>query len=78
MKARLFANLSLIQENLNNYETALELIRKSINLCKQHDIYEQLYRDYILIATIFEKTKQFNESIKHLNLAIEIASKIFR
>lgn len=75
MKARLLANLGLIEENLNNNERALELLQKSIDLCKNNDVYEQLYRGYISIAMLYEKLNQFNESIKNMDLAIETASK---
>lgn len=48
---------------------------KSIDLCKNNDFFEQLYRGYISIAMLYEKLNQFNESLKNMDVAIETASK---
>lgn len=74
MTARLFSNLGLVKECLGEYDKALELLNKSIAVCKQNDIYEQLCRGYISIASLFEKMYDSNEAIQHYNLAIEAAS----
>ncbi|KAJ8950165.1 hypothetical protein NQ314_008018 [Rhamnusium bicolor] len=76
MLARLFSNLGLVKECLGDYNKALELLNRSISICKQHDIYEQLSRGYISIASLYEKRGDYNDAIRHYNLAIESASKI--
>lgn len=75
MTARLFSNLGLVKECLGEYDKALELLNKSIAVCKQNDIYEQLCRGYLSIASLFEKKCASNEAIQHYNLAIESASR---
>lgn len=75
MTSRLFSNLGLVKECLGEYDKALELLNKSITVCKQNDIYEQLCRGYLSIASLFEKKLDSNEAIQHLNLAIDSASK---
>lgn len=74
MMARLFSNLGLVKDCLGDYNNALELLNRSIGICKQHDIYEQLYRGYISIASLYEKRREYNEAIHHYNLAIDSAS----
>lgn len=75
MTARLFSNLGLVKESLGEYDKALELLNKSIVICKQNDIYEQLSRGYLSIASLFEKKFDSNQAIQHYNLAIDAASK---
>lgn len=75
MTSRLFSNLGLVKECLGEYDKALELLNKSIALCEQNDIYEQLSRGYLSIASLFEKKYDSNKAIQHLNFAIDAASK---
>lgn len=77
MTARLFSNLGLVKECLGEYDKALELLNKSIAICKQNDIYEQLCRGYLSMASLFEKKNNSIEAIQHYNLAIDTASKFF-
>ncbi|XP_050301726.1 tonsoku-like protein isoform X2 [Anthonomus grandis grandis] len=76
MLARLFSNLGLVKENLGDYKTSLNLYEKSIKICKKHDIYEQLYRGYLSMASLFEKQEMYQETVKNYNMAIEIAKKL--
>lgn len=75
MMARLFSNLGLVKESQGDYNSAKELINRSIELCKKHDIYEQLSRGYISMASIFEKKCEYHEAISNYNHAIDAASK---
>lgn len=75
MTARLFSNLGLVKECLGEYDKALELLNKSIAVCKQNDIYEQLSRGHLSIASLFEKKSNSYAAIQHYNLAIDAASK---
>ncbi|ENN77089.1 hypothetical protein YQE_06424, partial [Dendroctonus ponderosae] len=72
--ARLFSNLGLVKENLGELETAYHLYEKSIKICVAHDLYEQLYRGYLSKASLLEKQKKYQETIKNYNLAIEAAT----
>lgn len=77
MTARLFANLGVVKECSGEYEKALELMNKSIAVCKQNDIYEQLHRGYYAIASLYEKMQNSNEAIQYYNLAAQAASKYY-
>ncbi|XP_076272195.1 tonsoku-like protein [Rhynchophorus ferrugineus] len=76
MLARLFSNLGLVKESLGEYKTAHSLFDKSIKICKNNELYEQLYRGYISISTLFEKQEQYQQTLQHYNLAIEVAKKL--
>lgn len=75
MSARLFSNLGVVQDCLGNFDKALELINKSISICKQNDLFEQLYRGYVSLAGLMDKKGEINETIRSYNLAIETASR---
>lgn len=77
MSARLFSNLGLVQDCMGNFEQASELITKSINLCKAHDLYEQLQRGYLSLASISVKAKDYKSAVQQYNLAAEAASNVF-
>lgn len=77
MTSRLFSNMGLVKECLGDYDEALDLLNKSITICKQNDIYEQLSRGYLSIASLYEKKCDSNEAIKHYNLAIDAASTFY-
>ncbi|XP_030749323.1 tonsoku-like protein isoform X2 [Sitophilus oryzae] len=76
MLARLFANLGLVKENLGEYGTSLNLYEKSIKICVKHELYEQMYRGRMAMASLFDKQEKYQETIKQFNLAIEIAKKL--
>ncbi|CAH0548154.1 unnamed protein product [Brassicogethes aeneus] len=76
MTARLFCNLGVVQDCLGNFNKALELLTKSIQICKQHDIFEQLHRGYIAIASLYDKTGDYKNVIQNYNLAIIVAKKL--
>lgn len=73
MSARLFANLGVVQECLGNFDKGIELIQKSINICKTHDIFEQLERGYSSIAALYGKKGDHGQAIHFYNLAIDVA-----
>ncbi|KAL1517241.1 hypothetical protein ABEB36_001030 [Hypothenemus hampei] len=76
MIARLFSNLGLVKESLGDYETSHKLYEKSILICVKYDLYEQLYRGYLSMASLNEKQEKYQETVKHYNLAVEVAKKL--
>ncbi|XP_066250024.1 tonsoku-like protein [Euwallacea similis] len=76
MIARLFSNLGLVKEYLGDYDTSFQLYEKSIKICLKHDFFEQLYRGYLSLASLFEKQENFQDTIKNYNLAVEVAKKL--
>lgn len=75
MLARLFSNLGLVKESLGDYKTAHSLLDKSQKICRNYELYEQLYRGHMAMASLFDKQEQYQQSLKQFNLAIEVASK---
>lgn len=75
MEGRLYANLGVVEEYLGNYENAIDLVQKSINICKMHDILEQLQRGYSILGSIYTKIKDYKSAIYQYNLAAEVAGR---
>lgn len=73
MTARLFANLGVVQECLGNYKKGIQLVQKSIDICKQYDIYEQLERGYTFLGSLYAKKEDYSSAIHQYNLAIDVA-----
>nr|CAH7744615.1 unnamed protein product [Callosobruchus chinensis] len=76
MLSRLYTNLGLVKEIQGQYNEAADLIKKSIGICKPHDIYEQLTRNYLSMAGLCEKIGDNNEAIRNYNLCIDTAKKV--
>lgn len=76
MSARLLANLGIIQEYRMDYEKALDLLQKSIKICKENDLFEQLERSYKILGSIYTKKKEYGSAIDSLSLAINIAGTV--
>uniref|UniRef100_A0A6P7GZQ9 Tonsoku-like protein n=1 Tax=Diabrotica virgifera virgifera TaxID=50390 RepID=A0A6P7GZQ9_DIAVI len=76
MQARLFSNMGLVKMSLENYDTAIELFTTSINICRTNNIYEQLSRGYMSLATLYIKKGDTIKSMHQYNLAIEAAKKL--
>jgi NF-kappa-B inhibitor-like protein 2 len=76
MSARLFSNLGVVQDCLENFDKALELLNKSIVLCRSNDLFEQLQRGYLSLASIFMKKGDSRSALQQYNLAAEAASKL--
>lgn len=74
MTARLFANIGLVEEYFGNYEKGIQLVQKSIDICKRHDIFEQLERGYRALGSIYNKMGDYKNAMHQYNLAIEVAS----
>uniref|UniRef100_A0A1Y1NAZ6 Tonsoku-like protein n=2 Tax=Photinus pyralis TaxID=7054 RepID=A0A1Y1NAZ6_PHOPY len=76
MITRLLANLGVVYECEGKYEKAEELLRKSIDICKTHDLFEQLQRGYTCLGTLYVRKKQYDEAIRQYNLAMEVAGRL--
>lgn len=76
MAARLFANLGVVQECQGNYNKGIELLEKSINICKAYDLFEQLERGYRSLGSIYSHKQNYSKAIIQYNLAMEVAGNI--
>lgn len=73
MTARLLANLGVVQECLKNYEKGVDLVQKSIKICKENDLYEHLERSYKILGSLYMRKKEYGSAIDSYNLAIRTA-----
>ena len=75
MTARLLTNLGMVQECLGNYDEAIELGKRSMQICKRYDIYEQLEKNHSFMGSLYYSKGDLSNSIREYNLAIEVAGK---
>lgn len=73
MTARLLANLGVVQECLKHYEKGVELVQRSIKICKENDLFEHLERSYKILGSLYMRKKDFASAIDSYNLAVTIA-----
>lgn len=73
MKARLLANLGVVQECWKHYEKGVDLVQKSIKICKDNDLYEHLQRSYKILGSLYMRKKDYGSAIDSYNLAISSA-----
>lgn len=76
MSARLLANIGVVQECLGNYEKGIELVTKSIEICRRNDLFEQLERGYTFLGSLYVRKKEYQNAIRQYNLAMEVAGNI--
>ncbi|KAK5642065.1 hypothetical protein RI129_008232 [Pyrocoelia pectoralis] len=76
MTARLLANLGVVHECKGEYAKAVELLQKSVAICKAHDLFEQLQRGYTCLGTLYCRKKEYHEAIRQHNLAMEVAGRL--
>lgn len=76
MTARLLANLGIVQECIGNYDKGIELLQKSINICKTNDLFEQLERGHSFLGSLYMKKGESSQAIRQYNLAIEVAERL--
>lgn len=76
MRARLLLNIGLVQENQENYDSAIEYMAQCIKLCKAHEIFDQLQHSYRSMGLLYSKKEDCSKAISYLNLAYEVASRL--
>lgn len=76
MMARLFANLGVVKEAQGKFSKGIELVIKSVNVCKKYDIFEQLERCYTTLSSLYLKSGDHSSAISNLNLAMETAGRL--
>ncbi|KAF2902906.1 hypothetical protein ILUMI_03283 [Ignelater luminosus] len=76
MTARLLANMGIVKNHLGEYDKGIELIQKSINICKTYDLFEQLERSYFVLGELYLRRNEYSKAISQYNLAIEVAERL--
>lgn len=77
MKARLLANMGVVEESQGNYSRGVELINKSISLCHEHSLFAQLEHGYRALASIYLRKGEDMKAFNCYTSAIEVAGNYF-
>lgn len=72
MRARLLLNLGLVLEQQADAEQALTLVKEAASLCKKHNLYEDLHRTYIALASLNERSGKYDQVLKNLDDAAKV------
>lgn len=64
MEARLYLNLSVVKENLEDFDDSIQFMEKALTLCRKNELFELLHQCY-LTAALFYHIRQ-NENTKAL------------
>lgn len=64
MEARLYLNLSVVKENLEDFDDSIQFMEKALTLCRKNELYELLHQCYVT-AALFYHLRQ-NENTKAL------------
>ncbi len=67
MEARLYLNLSVVKENLEDFDDSIQFMEKSLTLCRKNELFELLHQCYVT-AALFYHLRQ-NENTKALRSA---------
>ncbi|KAF5305638.1 hypothetical protein FQR65_LT07719 [Abscondita terminalis] len=76
IEARLLSNLGIVQDCQGNYDKGIELLKKSISICKSNDLFEQLYRGYTSLGMLYNHKKMYHDAIQQYNLAFDVAGRL--
>ncbi|KAJ9577474.1 hypothetical protein L9F63_005975 [Diploptera punctata] len=76
MKARLLLNIGLVQECQHKNDKAIESIQKAIKLCKELDIFEDLFRCYSSLGMLYYRLKNTGKALSLLELALDVAGRL--
>lgn len=76
MKARILFNLGLACEIEEELPTALSYVAKSIVICKQESLLEDLHRCYISQATMLLKQSETHAALVSVDQACEVAKRL--
>lgn len=64
MEARLYLNLSVVKENLEDFDDSIQFMEKALTLCRKNELFELLHQCYVT-AALFYHLRQ-NENTKAL------------
>lgn len=65
----IYSNIAITYSNMNNYDAAIEYIRKAIDLAADSDESYNIENEYINLANIYIHTGDMEEAIKTLDIA---------
>ncbi|CAH1399483.1 unnamed protein product [Nezara viridula] len=76
MTGRLFLNIGLVLDCQNHYDDAIHHMLKAVAICKKLDLWEDLYRTYTALGSIYHKHSDKNEALRTYDLAVDVAERL--
>ncbi|PSN40124.1 Tonsoku-like protein [Blattella germanica] len=76
MRARLLLNIGLVQECQDEIEKAVGNIQNAIQFCKEHDLFEDLFRCYSSLGMLYYRHKNSSKALNLLELALNVAGRL--
>ncbi|XP_014248141.1 tonsoku-like protein [Cimex lectularius] len=76
MRTRLFLNLGLVFDCQKQAEEAEDYILKAVLICKKLDLWEDLFRSYTALGTVYQKHRDSTKALSTFDLAIPVAERL--
>lgn len=77
MQARLYLNLGVTKEHMENYEKSVSYTEKAIKICQANDFFELLHQCYITVGLLLhQKQNESTKSIRFFNLGLEVGERL--
>ncbi|XP_014276725.1 tonsoku-like protein [Halyomorpha halys] len=76
MTGRLFLNIGLVLDCQNHYDDAINHMLKAVTICKKLDLWEDLYRTYAALGSIYHKHSDKKEALRTYELAVDVAERL--
>lgn len=77
MQARLYLNLGVTKEHMENYERSVSYTEKAIKICQANDFFELLHQCYITVGLLLhQKQNDSIKSIRFFNLGLEVGERL--
>lgn len=77
MEARLYLNIGLAKELLEDYDQAEKHMEMSLSMCRDNDLFESLLRCYLTCADfMFSKRNDVTKALRLLNLGMALAERL--
>lgn len=77
MQARLYLNIGVVKENLEDFEESITYMEKAIRICKTNDLFELLHLCYTSVSLLYHHKKNDSSmALKFCNLALEVANRL--
>lgn len=77
MEARLYLNLGVTKEYLEEYDDTEMYFEKALSLCRKNDLFDLLHRCYLTTALfVHNKREDATKALRLLNLALGVAERL--
>ncbi|XP_055914034.1 tonsoku-like protein [Eupeodes corollae] len=77
MQARLYLNIGVVKEHIEDFEEAINYIEKAIKISKTNEIFELLHLCYVSMSLLYQyKMNDSTLALRYCNLALEVAKRL--